>query len=304
MSNQIARKPRSYLNEELLLEQLPIVMLDQGFVQAIIRKNGAMKFVDAVNQNGESVTFWIKQGWTDSPAYSAIQFGLFARRQGGSIPNDEFLDVVRARSESAKDQGANYALIVRMIDGEIKSWVALTTENVYSAYEEQLANWPDRARNSKSPTLWFFDSRSIPQSDCISSVTKREISLLDISGKQGETASRSTAIGSKKVTAELEIRLRQSVFRRRVGEKFGWRCAVTGTNIREILDAAHLIGRDWRINNEADDGVLIRADLHRMLDKGLAEIIEDKFLIKESIRNSEYAAFHGVSITGKVDLKL
>ena len=50
-------------------------------------------------------------------------------------------------------------------------------------------------------------------------------------------------------------------------------CAVSGAAPECTLDAAHLPGRDWRLgHNAADDAILLRADLHRLLDAGLAQI--------------------------------
>lgn len=56
-------------------------------------------------------------------------------------------------------------------------------------------------------------------------------------------------IDAKKVTVETEVRLRQQAFRLRVGERCGWRCVVTGTDVKTVPDAAHLPGKDWRTDN-------------------------------------------------------
>lgn len=68
---------------------------------------------------------------------------------------------------------------------------------------------------------------------------------------------------------------------------------VSGVTITEVLDAAHLPGRNWRFHNQAADGVLLRVDLHRLLDNRLAKIQNGRFLIKESARVGEYLAYHG-----------
>ena len=53
---------------------------------------------------------------------------------------------------------------------------------------------------------------------------------------------------------------------------YGGKCAVTGCAAEQMLDAAHL--RSWRID---DAGVLLRVDIHRMIDRGLAEIRGGRF---------------------------
>jgi hypothetical protein len=71
----------------------------------------------------------------------------------------------------------------------------------------------------------------------------------------------------------VEMRPEQAAFRDRVGEAWSWRCAITGETLREVLDAAHLPGAAWRAGaNTAVDGILLRADLHRLLDAGLLTI--------------------------------
>jgi predicted restriction endonuclease len=58
-----------------------------------------------------------------------------------------------------------------------------------------------------------------------------------------------------------------------VGDAWGWRCAITGEAVPEALEAAHLPGKSWRAgDNRAIDGILLRADLHRLLDAGLLRI--------------------------------
>ncbi len=73
-------------------------------------------------------------------------------------------------------------------------------------------------------------------------------------------------------TREAAERPDQRRFRDRLMRAYGGRCAVTGCDIAELLDAAHL--RPWRID---DEGVLLRADLHRMIDRGLARIENGRF---------------------------
>lgn len=72
---------------------------------------------------------------------------------------------------------------------------------------------------------------------------------------------------------DVEQRPEQAAFRERVGAACGWACVITGETVGAVLDAAHLPGSSWRAgDNAATDGVLLRADLHRLLDAGLLRI--------------------------------
>jgi hypothetical protein len=89
---------------------------------------------------------------------------------------------------------------------------------------------------------------------------------------------------------DVEERPEQASFRKRVGAACGWACVITGETVREVLDAAHLPGSSWRAgDNAATDGVLLRADLHRLLDAGLLRI--DGGVVRVEVGG--YAPFDG-----------
>lgn len=293
MSKEQARSPQSYENEELLLAMLPDLLRQKGFSAVSTMHAGAMKFVNARAANGSKVRFWLKQGWTDAKTYSAIQFGLFKVPDPHSLSDQHFTDYVEARVASAKAKGATHALLVHMVDARITNYVALTVDDVAEAYRQQMGQWRKRARNTKTPTLWFEDSRDGPDADCITAVTSLELPLSSICGLSDEPKG---STDSKKITAELEVRMRQHAFRQRVGNRCKWKCVVSGNEVKAVLDAAHLPGKNWRHDNDGKDGVLIRADLHRLLDRGLAELRDGKFWLTESVRAGEYASFHDCSI--------
>ncbi|MRS98738.1 hypothetical protein GJQ57_08720 [Ralstonia pickettii] len=69
------------------------------------------------------------------------------------------------------------------------------------------------------------------------------------------------------------VRPEQAAFRRALFERFDGRCAITGCQIAQLLDAAHLPGRNWSAgDNDAEDGILLRADRHWALDSGLIRL--------------------------------
>lgn len=296
MSKGRARNPQSYLNEEILLNLLPPLFEGKGFVTVVTRRHGQMKFVDAHRVDGTKITFWLKQGWTNTRDYSAVQFGLFEGPNPERLPDSHFTDYVDTRTARAKEQGATHALLVHMYDSIITNYVVLQIDDVARAYREQMVRWPRRARNTKTPTLYFEDSRNLPEAECVSVVTTMDIPL-EVLASEGNIAEPcQEEAGSKKITAEIERRMRQQIFRVRVGDRYNWQCPVTGVVIREVLDAAHLPGRDWRFHNAAEDGVLLRVDLHRLLDRGLAEIRNDCFWVHTQARIGEYGSFHNRSV--------
>jgi hypothetical protein len=76
--------------------------------------------------------------------------------------------------------------------------------------------------------------------------------------------------------AMVAVRPDQAKFREAVFLAFDGRCAITECNLDCALDAAHRHGRDWRMgHNKADDGLLLRKDLHALYDRGLMWIEPD-----------------------------
>jgi hypothetical protein len=290
MSKAVARGPQSYQNEQLLLDMLPGALEALGFLEIRIFREAGMKFADATRE-GRRVRFWVKQGWTDARSFCAIQFGLFDQKGARDFPNEYFIDHVADRVASAKARGATHALLVHILDRKIVNFVALEISDVTTAYRRQIKKWPKRARNTKTPSLWFEDSRDSVDAKCVTAVTDLEIDVTKINGSR-RPVEKARVPASKKITAEVELRTQQHVFRARVGDRYGWRCAVTGTTVVSVLDAAHLPGRDWRKDNTAQDGVLVRSDIHRLMDRGLAAIRNGFLHIKKEARIGEYEKYH------------
>jgi len=95
-----------------------------------------------------------------------------------------------------------------------------------------------------------------------------------------------------------ETRPEQSGFRKSVAIKSGNRCALTGAP-PEVCDAAHFPWANWRTDNDACHGLLLRRDLHAALDTGLLTIGEDgAVVVSEYLASAsvEYAALHGLNV--------
>ncbi len=98
--------------------------------------------------------------------------------------------------------------------------------------------------------------------------------------------------------AQVETRPQQGKFRELVFKSCAGKCIVSGCDIPEALDAAHLEGRDWRLgHNQAADGVLLRRDLHALYDKGLLKFDEDGRVKLDANVLEHYAEFQDTLTT-------
>jgi hypothetical protein len=94
----------------------------------------------------------------------------------------------------------------------------------------------------------------------------------------------------------VEARPAQAAFRRKLFDAYGGKCAISGCNIVETLDAAHKTGRDWRKHNEASDGILLRKDLHALYDKNLIQVDAKGRITVGKDAMAYYKQFEGLRI--------
>jgi putative restriction endonuclease len=117
-----------------------------------------------------------------------------------------------------------------------------------------------------------------------------------------EVAERPEIIGGYGEPRPVRPRLGQHSFRVVVLDTYGRRCAVTSEKALPTLEAAHIRCFSDNPEHSINNGVLLRADVHRLFDKGYVTITPDyHFLasrkLKEDFENGEdYFRLHGSSI--------
>lgn len=86
--------------------------------------------------------------------------------------------------------------------------------------------------------------------------------------------------------ALLAVREGQGSFRVRVLSAYQWRCAVTGERSLPTLDAAHIQPYLGPASNHLQNGVTLRADIHRLFDSGYVTITPDyRFEVSRRLRD-------------------
>jgi hypothetical protein len=96
-------------------------------------------------------------------------------------------------------------------------------------------------------------------------------------------------------TVEVEQRQGQPGFRQALMVAYNYRCAVTGCDIRDTLQAAHITPVRRGGHHAVTNGLLLRADIHNLFDRGLLAITGTyKVELHPSIRRSPiYGPLHG-----------
>jgi hypothetical protein len=94
--------------------------------------------------------------------------------------------------------------------------------------------------------------------------------------------------------ASVAVRPGQAKFRRVVFLANNGRCVISGCGVLEALDAAHRIGRDWRLgHNKPGDGYVLRKDLHALYDKRLLTIDEKGIVHLDPAIEKDFSDFVG-----------
>jgi len=101
-----------------------------------------------------------------------------------------------------------------------------------------------------------------------------------------------------------ETRPDQQRFRREVAERDGLKCAITGCEIEEILDAAHLAKRAPGGSDDPSNGMILRADIHRLFDTGLVRIdpTTRTVVVEDRIADTDYRNISGQAVQSAADL--
>lgn len=109
-----------------------------------------------------------------------------------------------------------------------------------------------------------------------------------------EPSDSSPAADDQRRLASILTRRGQSKFRESLLAAYNRQCAVTGTRIVELLEAAHIIPHAEQSDYATSNGLLLRADIHTLYDLQLLSIDEHfRIHLSKSILTSDYLQFEG-----------
>jgi len=96
-----------------------------------------------------------------------------------------------------------------------------------------------------------------------------------------------------------KVRLGQNSFRLQLTDAYGRKCSITGEKTLPVLEAAHIKPYSKSGPHLLSNGLVLRADIHKLFDNGYITITSDYKIevskrIKEEFQNGkEYYQFHG-----------
>ena len=108
---------------------------------------------------------------------------------------------------------------------------------------------------------------------------------------EGEFTSSNEPEARDKIDASIARRRGQHEFRNKLLDTYGKRCAITGCDAVEALEAAHIRQYKEADLNDATNGLLLRADIHTLFDRHLIGIdpVSGNVWIGKLLKGTTYA---------------
>ena len=110
-----------------------------------------------------------------------------------------------------------------------------------------------------------------------------------------------TAVGTdglpdaeEKQLVAIRARRGQVDFRERLRRVYRATCAISGSTVELLLEAAHIVPHALETNYATSNGLLLRADIHTLFDLHLIAVDPDgRVAVSRSLEWTEYAQFRG-----------
>jgi len=107
----------------------------------------------------------------------------------------------------------------------------------------------------------------------------------------------------ERTVAQIVRRRGQPKFRRELLVAYENRCAVTGCDAMQALEAAHIQPFKGSNTNNVQNGLLLRSDIHTLFDLGLLSIDADHMviLLAHELRDTDYSKYRGSHVRVPAD---
>ena len=122
---------------------------------------------------------------------------------------------------------------------------------------------------------------------------------LNTADEKGQFEPTSPMTASQNILEAITHRRGQKQFRHSLLAAYSSRCAITGCDVPELLEAAYILGYKGRQTNHISNGLLLRTDIHTLFDLRLITVDGGTFTVKlhPSLRGGEYGDLEGIKIS-------
>lgn len=122
--------------------------------------------------------------------------------------------------------------------------------------------------------------------------------LGEISGELDEPTSEDDEFERQRRLASVLSRTGQARFRAELLNRYNSKCVISGCNMLEVIEAAHIIFASKKGSDKVTNGLILRSDLHQLFDRGKLTIDPTTLcvFIEESAKKN-YAEFDGIDLS-------
>jgi len=116
-----------------------------------------------------------------------------------------------------------------------------------------------------------------------------------VAEEDGSFSPKDITDGRERILASIVRRRGQPEFRRMLLGAYDGKCAITGCDAEDALEAAHIIPYLGVETNRATNGLLLRADIHILFDMGLIAVDTSNMtlLVSPDLERTEYNLLAG-----------
>ncbi len=102
----------------------------------------------------------------------------------------------------------------------------------------------------------------------------------------------------ERINRSIVLRRGQPSFRKLLLTAYDGKCAITGCNAPDTLEAAHILGYRGNFSNKANNGLLLRADIHTLFDLRLLAVETEDMtcVVAERLMGTEYEELIGKEV--------
>lgn len=170
-----------------------------------------------------------------------------------------------------------------------KPWIKLD-ENEISKELKQIdgiTNWSNFKRHFCMTGATFRNPLEKYVIDCLSSYLPE---ITKLSEHDSSTFDPSDIDRRSLVYRQIRERRGQKKFREALFKRYGKKCLVTGCEITDVLEAAHISWYRGEEDNHIENGLVLRADIHTLFDLNLIGIHPDtlNIILSDSVKK-EYS---------------
>lgn len=232
---------------------------------------------------GEPLFFRLKK-----PHYAVAGFGLFARHE---VVTARLAWEAFGQRNGAADFGSMCARIEKYRRGQpvepqraYRVGCIMISQPVFFEPEDWVREPSGFSKNIVSGAGYDLESgegRRIWE-ECVERVGAHRVPIAAEGEEQADTFADGPRFGSPQV---VRPRLGQGTFRVAVTQAYQGRCAVTGEHSLPVLEAAHIKSYAAAGPHDVANGLLLRADIHKLFDGGYVTVTpENRFLVSRRLR--------------------